>query len=170
MTTVARFALITVLAAQLIAPGLAHADDPVVAADTILGIWETEHEDGNWSHVEVYKKDGKYFGRIIWLKNPLYDVGEVDGMDNKPRRDLENSDKTLQNRPIIGLEIASGFSHNGKNKWEGGRIYDPASGKSYDCKITMKEDGSLEIFGYVKVGFVKMGRNTAWVRVPDTEG
>jgi len=167
MTRVSRFALIVSAFAFLIAlaPNPAHADDPVLAPDAILGIWETEHEDDNWSRVEIYVKDGKVHGRIVWLKNPLYDAGEVEGLDNQPRVDLENPDKALRDRPIIGLELMYGFVHNGKNKWDDGRIADPESGKEYRCKVTMKDDKTLEVYGYVKVGFVKMGRNTTWTRV-----
>jgi uncharacterized protein (DUF2147 family) len=37
------------------------------SADDILGIWYTE---GGKSKVEITKKDGKYSGKIIWLKTP----------------------------------------------------------------------------------------------------
>jgi hypothetical protein len=33
----------------------------------------------------------------------------------------------------------------------------------------MKDDDTLEVYGYVKVGFVKMGRNTTWTRVASAE-
>jgi uncharacterized protein (DUF2147 family) len=60
--------------------------------------------------------------------------------------------------------------HNGKNKWEDGRIYDPENGKTYRCKLTLKDEDTLELFGYVKVGFVKLGRDTTWLRVTNDGG
>ncbi len=167
MTRASRLAFLVLAVGVLLTaiPDTARADDPVLAPDAIVGVWETEHEDDGWSHVEIYVKDGKIHGHIVWLKNPLYDAGEVDGLDNQPRVDLENPDKALRDRPILGLELMSDFAHNGKNKWEDGRIYDPKSGKDYRCKVTMKDDNTLEVYGYVKVGFVKMGRNTTWTRV-----
>jgi uncharacterized protein (DUF2147 family) len=165
MTSISRITPVAVLAALLLVPSLALADDPVLAPDAILGIWETEHQDNGWSRIEITEKDGKFHGQIVWLKNPLYDAGEVIGMDGQPRVDRKNPDEGLQGRPILGLEVMSDFVHNGRNKWEGGRIYDPENGKTYHCKATMRDARTLEIFGYVKVGFVNMGRNTTWVRV-----
>ena len=46
-----------------------------------------------------------------------------------------------------------------------GRIYDPVAGKEYRCKLTLKDADTLEVYGYIKVGFVKMGRDTSWKRV-----
>ena len=68
------------------------------------------------------------------------------------------------------MDLMTGFEHNGKNKWEDGHIYDPESGKDYRSKLTMKDPDTLEFFGYVKVGFVKLGRDTIWKRVEEVEG
>jgi uncharacterized protein (DUF2147 family) len=40
------------------------------SADDILGVWLNEDKD---AHVEIYKEGNKYFGKIIWLKNPIDD-------------------------------------------------------------------------------------------------
>ena len=69
----------------------------------------------------------------------------------------------------MGLVLASGFEFNGKNKWEDGSIYDPESGKTYRAKITMKDQDTLELFGYIKVGFAKLGRDTTWKRLAEKE-
>ncbi|RKZ19961.1 DUF2147 domain-containing protein [bacterium] len=153
--------------AILLLPCLALAGDPVFPADAIFGIWETEHDepDVRWSHIEVYEEGGKVHGRIVWLSHPVYDEGDPDGPAGQPVVDTENKDEALRSRPILGMELMRGFEHNGKNKWEDGHIYDPESGKDYRCKATLKDTDTLEVFGYVKVGFVKLGRDSIWKRL-----
>ncbi len=149
------------MAASAAVPATA-ADDP----DAIVGIWETEQKepDDPYSHVEIFEREGRYAGRIIWLSQPLYD--EDDPEAGKPRRDRENSDEELRDRPIVGLEIMHGFRFDEDDgNWVDGRIYDPENGKEYRCKVTRKAADSLEIYGYVKLGFIKMGRSTIWKRV-----
>src|SRR5512133_1748030 len=63
-------------------------------ADQILGKWLNEDKD---AHVEIYKESGKYFGKIVWLKEP------IEESTGKPKLDDENSDPALQTRPIMGL-------------------------------------------------------------------
>ena len=142
------------------------AGDPVYEKDAVLGIWKTEPNDnGDYSHVEIYETDGKYSGRIIYLNSPVVLAGDEDGVVGQPRADFKNPDEMLRGRPLAGMDLMFGFEHNGKNKWEDGRIYDPESGKEYNCKVTMKDPDNLEIFGYIKVGFAKFGRDTTWIRV-----
>ncbi|HEX8533781.1 MAG TPA: DUF2147 domain-containing protein [Allosphingosinicella sp.] len=76
-----------------------------------------------------------------------------------PKTDVRNPDPKLRNRPIEGLRILSGFSRRG-DKWEGGRIYDPRSGKSYASKMALNSDGSLNVSGCIPI-FCKTVR---WTR------
>jgi uncharacterized protein (DUF2147 family) len=145
-------------------------DDPVFEADAILGIWETERDaedpDDKWSHIEVYESDGKVHGRLVWLSRTHYPEDDERGMGGLPAVDRNNADESLRERPLLGADLMRNFKHNKKNKWEDGRIYDPENGKTYRCKLTLKDADTIELFGYIKVGFVKLGRNTTWVRLP----
>lgn len=150
----------------LIIPAATLAADPVFETGAVLGLWSTEpNEDGGYSHVEIYEEDGRYIGRIVWINKPLYGDDEPEGPPGQPRLDKENPDVSLQGRPLLGMELMYGMKFNGKNKWEDGRIYDPESGKEYRCKVTLKDSGTMEMFGYIKVGFAKLGRDTIWKRV-----
>lgn len=125
-------------------------------ADKIVGTWYTEK---GTSAVDVYKgTDGKYYGKISWLEEPLE--------NGKPKVDDENSDPQLAKRPIMGLPIVNGFLYNsGKKQWADGTIYDPDNGKTYDC-FAWFEDGNynqLYIKGYV-MGIRALGRKTEWKR------
>ncbi len=129
-----------------------------IEGDDILGSWITEGED---SRVEVEKKGDSYVAKVVSLKDPLYKPGEVKGMDNKVRVDLENPDKSLKTRPILGMELMNGFKFDGK-KWTKGKIYDPENGKTYKCNITLADDGKLHVRGYIGVSWA--GRTTIWER------
>lgn len=60
--------------------------------------------------------------------------------------DTRNPDPRLRDRPILGLEMLTGFTDAGK-EWRG-RIYDPQSGKSYKS-ILSREPGGLKVQGCV---------------------
>ena len=62
----------------------------------------------------------------------------------------------------MGIKILSSFEHTGSS-WEEGTIYDPNNGKTYKCKITLNNNNSLNIRGYV--GTPVMGRTAVWTRV-----
>jgi len=124
------------------------------SADAILGKWLNEDQD---AHVEIYKDAGKYFGKIIWLKDP------IDEVTGKPKVDDENPDANLQNRPVLGLVILKDFIFDGETEWEDGTIYDPKNGKTYDCYMEIDEEGVLKIRGYIGISWI--GRNTYWTRV-----
>jgi uncharacterized protein (DUF2147 family) len=123
-------------------------------ADMVLGKWLNEDKD---AHVEVYKDAGKYFGKIVWLNEPN------EPSTGKPKLDDENSDVTLQSRPLMGLIILKDFIYDGVSEWEDGTIYDPKNGKTYDCYMAFDEEGILKIRGYI--GFSWIGRSSYWTRV-----
>jgi len=141
-------ALIALLLAVI--PAIAQKDP----ADLILGKWLNEDKD---AHIEVYKEAGKYFGKIVWLKEP------IDTLTGKPKLDDENSDVTLQNRPVMGLVILKDFIFDGDDEWEDGTIYDPKNGKTYSCYMEFDDEGILKIRGYI--GFSWIGRSSYWTRV-----
>jgi uncharacterized protein (DUF2147 family) len=64
----------------------------------------------------------------------------------------------------MGLVILQGFRANPETKrWEGGTIYDPKNGRTYDAFIWRDPDkpGVLFLKGYV-LGITWLGRSTTW--------
>ena len=153
--------------AQSLVNLLAPACERIEIAGSVRRRKTEPNDNGDYSHVEVYLADGKYSGRIVFLNSPVYREDEDEGTPGQPRVDTKNPDEKLRGRPLLGMDLMHGFAFNGKNKWEDGRIYDPESGKEYRCKVTMKDHDTLEIFGYVKVAFAKLGRDTIWKRVAE---
>jgi uncharacterized protein (DUF2147 family) len=138
----------TVLAC-LLAPPPAQA----AGADAIVGTWLTE--DGA-SKVEVgaaRTPDGGtvYNGKVVWLKEPT--------RDGKPLLDANNADAALRNRPILGLQILSGFRAVAGG-WSGGTVYSPRAGKSYPAELSLTPDGRLEL----KVNAGIVSRTDHWTR------
>ena len=82
-----------------------------------------------------------------------------------PRLDDLNPDPALRSRSLNGLEILSGLKYAGNNKWTGGTIYNPDSGKTYRCNATLVDRNTLKLRGYI--GFPLFGRSDTWTRVSD---
>lgn len=129
-----------------------------VKADDVLGVWLTQDKD---SHVEIFKQGNKYYGKIIWLSEP------IDSVTGKPKVDDKNSNKKLQNRPVMGLELLKNFVYNADDReWESGKIYDPKKGSTYKCYMEFSDPANknkLKIRGYI--GFSLLGRTVYWYRV-----
>jgi uncharacterized protein (DUF2147 family) len=118
--------------------------------DAIVGKWlNASGEDQIW----IYKKGDKYFGKLGWIKFP--------DKNGKPKMDENNPDPQLKTRPALNLELLRDFTFNGET-WENGTIYDPKSGKTYSCKMSLK-DNTLKIRGYI--GISLLGRTEVWTRV-----
>ena len=121
--------------------------------DALIGTWLTGSGKGK---VQIYKEGDKYNGKIVWLKEPNRE-------DGTPKLDRNNSDKALQTRPILGLNMLKGFVFD-DDKWVDGTIYDPENGKTYSCKITWR-DGKLDVRGYMGISLI--GRTDTWFKVLD---
>ncbi len=129
-----------------------------VAAKDVRGLWLVEKKD---AHIKVYlAKNGKYYGKIVWLKEP----NEKDG---SPKIDDENPDPKLQNRPLQGLLMLKSFRFDAEaEEWSGGTIYDSRSGKTYDAYMRFEGENKdiLKLTGYV-MGIRQFGKTTTWSRV-----
>ncbi len=127
---------------------------PAAAEPGALGVWATEEEK---SHVEIYTCGEQLCGRIIWLKEPLNEQGTE-------KLDINNQDPAMNDRPIVGLEIMTGFVESGEGKWKKGHIYDPENGKLYKAKMEPKDPDTLKVRGFI--GISLLGRTAIWTRVP----
>jgi uncharacterized protein (DUF2147 family) len=122
-----------------------------VKTDDIAGVWQT-HGDKP-AKIRIYKAGDKYYGKIVLLQFPM--------QNGAPQVDRNNPDKSLQGRPLLGLEMLTGFQFD-KDEWTGGHIYDPESGKTYSCTLSLKDKSTLKVRGYV--GFSLLGRTEIWTR------
>lgn len=124
------------------------------SADDITGIWWNDIKS---SKIKVEKKDGKYIGTIVYIIPEKYVNGE-------PEKDTKNPDVALHGRSILNLQILSGLVYNsGDKEWAGGMIYDPKSGKTYECFVWLEGKDILQLKGFV-AGIRMLGRKSAWTR------
>jgi len=124
-------------------------------ANKIVGFWLTQEGD---SQVKIFKAtNGKYYGKIVWLK----DLNEEDGT---PKVDDKNPDAKLQTRPIMDLLLLNSFLYDENNKeWNKGTIYDPKSGNTYKCYLWFEDNPEiLHVKGYIGVSLI--GRKVEWTR------
>jgi uncharacterized protein (DUF2147 family) len=145
-------AALLLLALVLVAPSPGNAATPE-------GRWYAE---GGAAQIEIASCGETFCGRIVWLRSPFDENGcEL--------TDRENPEEALRGRPIVGLEILHDLkaSSTDSGRWECGGIYDPTSGQTYRCNVTLVGPDRLEVRGYI--GIRLLGRTTTWVRVGKEE-
>lgn len=122
-------------------------------AQDVVGKWKTiDDETGKAkSIVEIYKQNGKIFGKVIEILDPT--------KQDATCRDCPGDAK---GKPIIGLVILKDLEKDGE-EYSGGTILDPNNGKVYKSLIALESPNKLKVRGYV--GFSLLGRSQYWVRV-----
>ena len=98
--------------------------------NAINGIYWSPKKDAK---IEIYQDGARYFDKTIWVATP--------GKDKK------NPKESLRQRDLLGLALFSNFSFD-DGVYTGGEIYDPETGKTYDCKMTLNGD-QLKVRGYL---------------------
>ena len=126
----------------------------VYAQAPIVGKWKTIDDETNEpkSIVEIFEKDGKYYGKIIelFLK---------EGDNQKPVCDKCDDDDPRKDQPTLGMEIIKNLQAH-KKKFSFGKILDPKKGKEYKCSIWVEGD-TLKVQG----SFLFISRTQTWHKV-----
>ena len=121
-------------------------------ADAILGVWANGSNKG---HIQLYKQDGKYYGRIVWLKQPLDETG-------RPKIDKNNPNEKARSAKLLGLVMLRDFKYE-NGQWTDGKIYNPDDGKEYSCKMELKDAKTLAVRGFIGISLI--GKTEKFVRV-----
>jgi glucans biosynthesis protein C len=133
---------------------LSMATPTAARAATPEGRWYAE---GGAAQVEIARCGQALCGTVVWLRSPFDQNGCV-------LRDVQNADARLRDRPVEGIELFHGLAQSPEapDVWTGGTIYDPTSGRTYSCRLTVDGD-RLHLRGYLGVPLI--GRTTTWIRV-----
>ena len=125
-----------------------------LSAQSPVGIWKTiDDETGDAkSHVEIYEKDGKFFGKVIKLLPAA--TTEVCGPCPGERA----------GKSLIGMDILWDLEPY-KDYWSYGQIIDPGKGKIYKASVWLDGDDKLKLRGYI--GISALGRNQSWYKVTE---
>ncbi|HEV8285676.1 MAG TPA: DUF2147 domain-containing protein [Chitinophagaceae bacterium] len=117
---------------------LSYARHDLPNPDDILGKWINIPKEN--TIIEVYKnQNNEYNGKIVWAKN------------------------NDQKKPI-GFIILEKLKYDPESKnWDNGKIHDPNSGKTYSAAAKIKNDGTLEVLGYM--GFKFFGTTKSFRKI-----
>lgn len=108
-------------------------------ADKIIGTWLSSDKK---AHVEIYKTNEIYYGKIVWLSEPN------EPSTGKPKLDVKNPDASKRSQTILNSLVFYNFKYV-DNEYTGGKIYDCRDGKIYTGKLWLNSDGTLSMRGYI---------------------
>ena len=120
-------------------------------ADKIIGTWLTEDKE---THIEIYKSNNLYFGKITWLKQPN------DPQTNKPWLDEKNQDPKKRTQKLLGSVMLWNVKFD-DDEYTGGKVYDSRDGKTYTGKLWLTDNNTLKMRGYFGIFF----STETWARV-----
>ncbi len=120
----------------------------------ILGEWWSSAKD---ARIDMTVQDDKVFGKITWVRP-----------EEENKLDEKNPDPKLRSQKVLGLVILKDFKLENEG-WIDGSIYDPKSGKTYSCKMSLDKSDrdKLNIRGYV--GVPMFGRSEVFSRYKKAE-
>lgn len=122
-------------------------------AATPEGYWLTKNER-SVIHIHKCSESEQLCGKIYWI------------IDGGMQFDEKNPKEDLQNRPLCGLEILTGFSQQDERFWTGGKIYKADDGDIYKSTLQIIPPNKLEVRGYI--GMPLFGKSQTWDRVDAT--
>lgn len=121
----------SILLAALTLKAVMANDAPLDPTD-VYGYWVTQDDN---SIVEIADcGDNTPCGRILTVNSDPH------------AKDVNNKDKSLRERTIVGMIMLSNFELS-RNAWRKGDIYNPEDGKNYRAMIVREEDERLKLKG-----------------------
>ena len=136
-------AVLTMLSAMLAVPAFAQ--------NSAVGLWKNV-EPNKVTMIRTYEEGGHLLGKVEKvLKN---DVEDKEAKCVKCKD--ENKDK-----PMAGLQLIWDMRKDGE-KWTGGKLLDPETGRVVNCKLETAESGKKLV---VKGSVAIMSKTQTWTRV-----
>lgn len=118
-----------------------------------FGVWKSiDDKTGEAkSHVEVYQKNGKMYGKITKI------------LTDKPNAKCDECKGDKKGQPVMGMVIIEGLQED-SGTWKNGSILDPQNGNVYGCSIWLENDkpNELKVRGKHWTGIY---RTQTWYRV-----
>jgi len=123
----------------------------LTAAASPYGLWLTQKKG---VIVDVYACGDALCGRTVWLKKMKF-------KDGRDRLDRKNPDEALRGRHWCGIEVITGVKPVSATEWEGGDVYDPKTGQTFDFDMEQRGD-KMKVRGYL--GLKALGKSETWTR------
>jgi uncharacterized protein (DUF2147 family) len=92
-------------------------------------------------------------GAVTWLKDPV----------GHPSRDVNNPERSLRSRPLVGVLVVRDMRSEGPGRWAGGKLYDPESGKNYNGRLQVLSRNRMQVTGCV----LMICENRTWTHPPE---
>ena len=118
----------------------------------VVGIWESEEKN---LQIEIFEDNGQFAGKMIYFKCSSEEI-------MRASTDIENPDKNLTGRKLLGLKLVTKLEYKGMNVWDDGEIYDPNSGRIFDARIKLTSPNTAIVRGYWKYRW--LGRSMVFNR------
>ena len=121
----------------------------------IAGEWYNAEKD---AVITLFEENETVSGKITWMEFPNDDNGN-------PKTDPLNPNEKLKSRARMGMVMMTGFTFIKDKIWDNGELYDPKKGKTYSGMMTLKDNNTIDLRGYI--GFSFLGRSSTWTRKLD---
>ncbi|MDB5441833.1 MAG: hypothetical protein JWP73_209 [Phenylobacterium sp.] len=122
-------------------------------ADPAFGEWLTEDGLAKVAVAPCPQDPSLACGAVTWLKDPV----------GHPTRDVNNPDRALRGRPLVGVQVIREMKLEAPGRWAGGKVYDAETGKSYNGKLRAVSRNRLQVQGCV----LMICQSQAWTRAND---
>lgn len=125
----------------------------LATAQSPLGTWVTIDDKRNVdiAHVKIYKKDDMLFGKVVKL------------LPEARVRTCEGCSGDRRGKSIQGMVMITDVKPDGDKYWSGGKIFDPKSGRHYNCSIWLDDLNTLKV--RASFGISLIGRTQTWKRI-----
>ena len=120
-------------------------------SERIVGVWLNHLENAK---VEIFQRDGKFFGKLVWIDTPA-------DVDINLATDRNNPDPSLRNRKIKGLEMLMYLKYD-DGIWKDGKLYSPEKGKRVNCKLKVSAENQTL---YVTASRGWFSKTLEWTRL-----
>ena len=105
-----------------------HAQARPQASDVLGRYWLP----GRIGQMEIVEREGRFYGTVVAAR-------EAD------RRDVIHPDPALRDRPVVGVEVLSGFRYE-RRRWVEGTVYDPRTGHHHAATLWFESGNKQTLF------------------------
>jgi uncharacterized protein (DUF2147 family) len=123
---------------------------PTFAQNSPVGLWRNV-EGAKSTFIRIAENGGKLTGRIEKVQN-----GSLEDRDAKCSKCKDDK----KDKPMAGLELIWDVVKSG-DKWDGGKLLDPDSGRIVNCRLEMSEGGKKLL---VRGSIAFLSKTQTWSR------
>lgn len=128
--------------------GLLQAADPSIAGVWSVPILKGKDKGKERSNIEIFEKDGTYYGKIVKLSNAPANAVCTKCKDDK------------KDKPLLGMLVLRNLKKE-SGRYAGGKIYDVDEGREYKCSLVLISPDKLQ----VTASLLFISESHYWTRV-----